>query len=267
MERRRYYHKDFPWLLCQGLDLETIPNELYLFTLLEVKGSAPQKVGAKMLSSEKGDVLWGTVGGGKLEAYLLQLTLNEKNFTPLRQITVNLQRDIGMSCGGEVSLLMECFSRKKIPRVYLFGAGHVAQEFVRLSLPLSHFSIQVFDPREEWLNKFPESPDLNLTILDYASKEKVAEVLHNVTPEDFIISLSMGHQFDRVILQAALATPARFIGVMGSVTKKNKLFSELGLEKDSMRITCPLGDETIDHHDPYTISLGLVVQILRLLKK
>ena len=38
-----------------------------LVTVVEVEGSAPQRVGAKMLVSSDGTLLWGTVGGGTIE--------------------------------------------------------------------------------------------------------------------------------------------------------------------------------------------------------
>ena len=46
-----------------------------LVTVAERMGSAPQRVGAKMLVSSTGKLLWGTVGGGSIE----KIALKEQN--------------------------------------------------------------------------------------------------------------------------------------------------------------------------------------------
>ena len=43
----------------------------------------------------------------------------------------NLQRDIGMTCGGLVKLFFEVYNRNDW-HVVVFGAGHVAQALVKV---------------------------------------------------------------------------------------------------------------------------------------
>ena len=43
-----------------------------LVSVVAVKGSAPQRVGAKMIVSSSGKLLWGTIGGGTVESMALK---------------------------------------------------------------------------------------------------------------------------------------------------------------------------------------------------
>jgi len=259
----------FDFLKKQHIEISEEISSLAIVSLLDIRGSAPQKVGAKMITDGQ-HIFFGTVGGGKLEAYLLRTAadlLQQNPSVSQKAITmykINLQQDIGMSCGGEVIASIEIEKRYKKHTLYLFGAGHVAQSFVKIFMPLEDWSIQVFDPREDWLRKMPkDSSSFSKHILDYSQEQLVSEVLKDCQPQDAIVSLSMGHQYDYAILSAAVKMPAFFIGVMGSKIKWKKLEQELNFPQN---ITCPLGNLKLDNHNPYTISLGLTVQILEHLK-
>ena len=85
-----------------------------LVTVVEVKGSAPQRVGAKMLVSSTGELLWGTIGGGTIEALALKQALvqiNEKS--PLLKLydlsETGTEDSTGMLCGGTMRLYFEVF--------------------------------------------------------------------------------------------------------------------------------------------------------------
>jgi xanthine dehydrogenase accessory factor len=119
-------------------------------TVVKTLGSVPSENGSKMLMSETG-LFWGTVGGGKLEKKALDVALemlsSVKDSTQL--LTWQLQQDVGMTCGGSVTLFFEVFQNDQWP-IAIFGAGHVAQALVRTLLPLNA-QIQVIDSRLEWL--------------------------------------------------------------------------------------------------------------------
>ncbi len=103
---------------------------------------------------------YGTVGGGKVENRAIQEAqkmLNES--TAHRLVDWNLQKDIGMTCGGVVSFFFELFEAEHPFHVAVFGAGHIAQEFVRLLLNLD-CHISCYDFRQEWLEKLPSSPKI-----------------------------------------------------------------------------------------------------------
>jgi xanthine dehydrogenase accessory factor len=97
-------------------------------TMVEAVGSTPQDAGTKMLVDRSG-LAFGTVGGGKVENQAIQFAkqmLGEKTTPAGRLVEWNLQRDVGMTCGGVVKLYFEAFNHQAW-RIVVFGAGHVAQ--------------------------------------------------------------------------------------------------------------------------------------------
>ena len=99
-------------------------------TLCSIRGSAPQIAGAKAIVTANG-IEAGTIGGGKIEAVAIDYsqTLLRLGKSSCELVTWNLQKDIGMTCGGEVTLLFETIARTTWP-IVVFGAGHVAQALI-----------------------------------------------------------------------------------------------------------------------------------------
>ena len=95
--------------------------------MVEAQGSTPQDAGTKMLVDESG-LAHGTVGGGKVEhraiEYAQQMLGDDSRNREI--VDWNLQRDIGMTCGGLVKLFFEVFNRDDW-HIVIFGAGHVSQ--------------------------------------------------------------------------------------------------------------------------------------------
>jgi len=58
----------------------------------------------------------------------------------------NLKRDVGMTCGGSVSLLLETYNIG-VWKIVIFGAGHVAQALTALLMTL-RCQVTVVDPRQ-----------------------------------------------------------------------------------------------------------------------
>ena len=93
-------------------------------TLLAIRGSAPQVVGAKAIVTSDG-IESGTVGGGKIEAAAIaqsQRLLSAEKAPSGEMVTWNLQTDVGMTCGGEVKLFFEVHTRNAWPIVVLVRA-------------------------------------------------------------------------------------------------------------------------------------------------
>ena len=78
-------------------------------TIVDMRGSAPQVVGAKAIVTDAG-IESGTIGGGKVEAAAIEFARQQLADTSSPDVELrkwNLQNDIGMTCGGEVHLLFE----------------------------------------------------------------------------------------------------------------------------------------------------------------
>src|SRR4051812_15203074 len=205
-------------------------------TMVETVGSTPQDVGSKMLVDASG-LVFGTVGGGKVETKAIgvaQAMLEQPHPGPLPEgegvigaascqlVEWNLQRDVGMTCGGVVKLLFESYNFRDW-RIVIFGAGHVAQALVRCLLLLECRVICV-DQRAEWLAKLPQSSKLR-TIQLAEPRAFVGEL----QPDDSVLCMTMGHKTDRPILQELFSRrfEPRYLGVIGSQAKRKVLLREL----------------------------------------
>src|SRR5271167_3006688 len=77
-------------------------------TLVDVIGGAPQNAGSKMLITQDG-LYDGTIGGGKVEFKAINeaKSLLENKSLQTTFVEWNLQKDVGMSCGGIVRIYFE----------------------------------------------------------------------------------------------------------------------------------------------------------------
>lgn len=99
-------------------------NDTVLVAIAADKGSAPRGKGSLMLVSKTGRLL-GTVGGGAVEfdaekQAVRLLGTQEKG--AVKEYALNRSGDIGMVCGGEVTLLFIRFSANDPAAVQLAGA-------------------------------------------------------------------------------------------------------------------------------------------------
>lgn len=243
------------------LELKSQKTAMVIITLTNTRGSAPQDIGARMIVGAEG-LLFGTIGGGKVENHCLlyaQTMLKDKERKKSK--TWNLQLDIGMSCGGEVSFLFENESVQSDWNIVIFGAGHVAQELVRTLLRLD-CSLTVIDNRSEWTQKLPTHPRLKIII-----SEQMEDEVEKLKESSFVALMTMGHSTDVPILYKALLKKFPYLAVIGSKAKRNAMEKELmqmGLgAKHCTEFICPIGED-FGNNDPAQIAISITAQLLRL---
>jgi xanthine dehydrogenase accessory factor len=230
-------------------------------TLLHTIGSAPQDPGAKMIVTENG-LYFGTVGGGKVEAKAIheavELLKNTEAAT-YRYVEWNLQKDVGMTCGGVVSFSFEV-SRIYPWEVVIFGAGHIAQELVPLMLKFK-CSVICIDTRKDWLEKLPTSGRLQKIHSDNMPAE-----ISQLSEKSFVVLMTMGHSTDSPIMIEKFKQKKQFpfFGIIGSQAKRNVLEKDLrenNLENEMKNFTCPLG-LAIGDNSPPEIALSIAAQLI-----
>lgn len=247
--------------LIQLSRLKEAGTAVVVVTMVKVRGSAPQEIGARIIVAKDG-LVFGTVGGGKLEekaiAHAKSILTQELKYDFSEW---NLQTDVGMTCGGVVGLFFEKILPISEWKIAIFGAGHVAQELVRLLLRLD-CEITCIDPRLEWLDKLPEHARLKKIHTD-----DMSSVVKKLSVKTFVASMTMGHAYDLPILIEALGNfNYPYVGVIGSESKALVLRNDLaknGIDKDKIKkLHCPIG-ERIGNNHPAEIAVSIVAQLLK----
>ena len=178
-------------------------NPVSLVSVVAVKGSAPQRVGAKMLVSSSGKLLWGTIGGGTVESLALkQAKIQLEKKTPLLksfELVESGEDATGMLCGGEMQLFFDVFGTST--KVYIFGAGHITQQILPLVMRLG-FKPIVIDDREEYLTQNIVS---RFNVATHAGE--FTEVIDSLLIEEdsYIIIMTYSHDVDERILYHLLS--------------------------------------------------------------
>jgi xanthine dehydrogenase accessory factor len=247
------------WEQITELRREGVPA--VVVTITSVRGSVPGRAGAKAVVTH-GGLVSGNLGGGKVEAKAIghAVGLMQSDFG-CDHVTWNLQRDVGMTCGGEMSFLFESIASGDRWRLVVFGAGHVSQAVVPVLSTLA-CRIDVVDTREDWLDRFVEKHNVTTHLVESA-EEGVAWV----EPGSFVLSITQGHSSDRPVLRDVLRKfPAiPFLGVIGSASKRAVLMRELredGIAEELLeKIICPVG-LPIGGNDPAEIAISIAAQLL-----
>lgn len=231
-------------------------------TLVKVLGSAPQDIGARAIISPDG-LEFGTVGGGKVENKAIEEAkkmIQER--THFHFVDWNLQKDVGMTCGGVSSFFFELFDHRHPFHVAVFGAGHIAQELIPLLLKID-CEISCFDSRPEWLAKLPTSSRLKTICTD-----DLADHVARLPERSFVAIMTMGHATDLPVLIETMKQRQRFsyVGNIGSHQKSLRLKSDLkeaGLSDALIgQFYCPMGED-FGGNSPVEISFSIMAQILK----
>lgn len=249
-------------------------------TLVAVRGHAPRNGGAKLVVSPDG--LFGTVGGGNLEATAIGLAremLRDGAAEP-RLLTLTLSdkatTEYGVQCcGGEVTMLLEPV--RAVPSVAIFGLGHVGLELARI-LARQELELHLVDARAEMLDADRVGvPGASGVMADAVATVRLR---HEPVPEAALAGLPDGthvlimthdHVEDLAITDQALRREGLgSIGLIGSASKwarfRSKL-TELGhTEGDLARVTTPIGIPEVEGKAPASIAVSVAARILQLIE-
>ena len=242
----------------EALRLKRLSRASAIATIVECRGSSPQKQGAKMLVRDDGSLL-GTLGGGCLEADVVQAALmTMKDGNPLTLPFELTEREGGLVCGGTVLVYIEPVLLE--PHLVVLGAGHVGKMLTRLAR-FTGFRVTVIDDRKEFANH-ENVPDANeLMVTDF---ERAFEGLA-VGKNTFVVVATRGHNHDLDAVKAALGTDAGYIGLLGSRRKKGLLFRSLAesgfSQTDIARVVIPVGID-IGSVTPEEIAVSIMAQII-----
>ncbi|MBN1934214.1 MAG: XdhC family protein [Anaerolineae bacterium] len=237
-------------------------HSVAMATVVQVQGSTPREVGAKMLIYADGRIA-GTVGGGKMEAVVI-----EKAIEALRQgqsqmahfdLIEPAEGDVGI-CGGTADVFIDAIVPR--PALLIVGGGHVAQPTAEIGA-MCGFGVTVIDDREEMVaqERFPHA-DRRLT-------GDIVETLKSISiaPNTHIVIVTRGHAYDEDALRAVIDSPAAYVGMIGSRRKAATIFDHLradGIDEARIaRVHSPIG-LNIGSQTPAEIAVSILAEIIML---
>lgn len=153
-----------------------------------------------------------------------------------------------------------CETLVRAGKVCIFGGGHVAQALVPV-LSSVGFRCLVLEDRKEFADPalFPGVEETRLV-----DNERVLDFV-DIGEDDYVVIMTRGHGFDQTVQAQVLKTSARYIGVIGSRKKTEKVFDNLRAlgfdDADLARITTPIGLE-IGAETPAEIAVSITAQLI-----
>ena len=231
-----------------------------LATIVHTNGSIPSYESSRMLVREDGTIA-GTVGGGCVEADVWAAAKEVIRTELPRKMTFNLNHEAsynaGLICGGTLEIFVEPILPQ--PVLYLFGGGHVATAVARIAHQAG-FAIGIVDDRDTFANaeRFPMAAEIHISYED-----AFAKIQPNAST--YIVIVTRGHKDDMRVLDWAVATPARYIGMIGSRRKVISVYKALEKEGHALgqfeRVHAPVGLE-IGALTPEEIAVSITAELI-----
>jgi xanthine dehydrogenase accessory factor len=184
--------------------------------------------------------------------------LAEEVAAAAKEVAATGNAGIRVSAGG-----MDAFVEPltKPPTVVLCGAGHLSYYIARYAKSV-HFRVVIYDERDEYANRerFPEA--------DAVIAEDFNGIFDRVRIDEdsYIVIVTQGHKCDQIVLEQAVRTKARYIGMIGSRQKTRLLLQKLqdqGVPPALLdRVYSPIG-LGIGAVTPQEIALSIVCELVK----
>jgi xanthine dehydrogenase accessory factor len=318
-------------------------TEIVLATVLSTWGSAPRKIGAKMVFTATGAAISGSVSGGCVEGAVIasgdEVLANGQPQLLRFGVADETAWEVGLACGGTIEVFVERLDRtiyvlartwvidsrpgtivtvidgsesqlgRKIaiidgqivtgslgpaldqtamtlvteeaatgvylgqaqvglfldlirpsPQLVIIGGAHIAVILAQLGKLLG-YRVIVIDPRRAFGNQ-TRFPNVDRIIQSWPEKALAESPL---TAETAVVTLSHDPKIDDPALQAALNSPAFYIGALGSRqthARRSERLAETGFkEGDLARIHAPIG-LNIGADNPEEIALAIMGEVV-----
>lgn len=144
--------------------------------------------------------------------------------------------------------------------VVICGAGHVGHALAPVALGAG-FRAVVLDDREEFADP-QRFPGANVVLAPFGA----ALARLGVGEQSYVVIVTRGHVHDMDVLQQALRTPARYVGLMASRGKRARIVAalrEAGFsDGDIARVHSPIG-LSIGAETPAELAISIVAEMIQ----
>lgn len=246
-----------------------------IVTVVRTEGSTYRRSGARVVIGEDGSVA-GAISGGCLERDL-GLRIKAWLDDPMPRIVTydstrsdDLVFGLGLGCRGKLELLLEPFDpahparlvtdfswngREPVEWTTTLPTGEALVELIRPERAIVVYGGGLdAEPVARLANGFGFRADVVTT------REPI-----DLTPYDAAVVMTHNFLRDVDILRALLASPVRYIGLLGPKSRGDELLAELGAARDS-RIHSPIGLD-LGGETPDEIALSIVAEIQAVLNR
>ena len=232
-----------------------------LATLISESGTRPLDGKTKVII-RNGERIAGSLGESLDK---LAIELSERVFAEGKSLTQDFKLSgdeasgVGLPEGDEVQLFVEPITPQ--PTVFIFGGGHVAFPIGKIAKMMG-FRVVVIDDRPAFANseRFPEADEVIAE--DFV---KSFERL-NIDEDSYIVSVTRGHEYDELIIEQAVKTNAKYIGLMGSKRRVRITFERIlsrGTARELLeKVHAPIGLD-IDADTPEEIAVSIMAEMIK----
>jgi xanthine dehydrogenase accessory factor len=171
--------------------------------------SGPAKIGAKLLVRIDGSTA-GSLGSPELDSRIGEIARRLADLGSAESVTDD----------ADTEVFVEGFTTP--PTLVMVGGGHVGKATADLAHTLG-YRVFIVDDRPEFANpeRFPYAEQVIVVPYDQMSSRL------SINVNSFVVVATRGHRFDDMALEGALATRARYIGLLGSRRKTLMIYQRL----------------------------------------
>jgi xanthine dehydrogenase accessory factor len=216
-----------------------------LATVVDVQGASPARAGAQFVLHADG-TRTGTVGGGNLEAAVLadarEALRRSEPWLACYSLTPEGPDAVNALCGGEIRVFLQPYLPP--PQLVIVGGGHIGRPLQVLATEVG-FDVLMVDVEP-----------------GRAAAGSVGEL--RLREGAYVVLIPTDYLADEAALREALASPARYIGVIGSRAKcqtiRDRLRADGYGEAELARVYAPIGLD-LGGHTPAEIALAILAEI------
>lgn len=174
-----------------------------------------------------------------------------------------------MAGPGKISIHSEAFDEHRFlveplrpaGTVYIFGAGHVSQKIAPLSESVGFRTI-VMDDRSEYANRERFPKPIGIEVIDSFNELPILDI----DEDSYLVIVTRGHLFDKAVLKQVLRSNAAYIGMIGSRSKRDLIYSEMvrqGFTKEELgAVYSPIGTN-IGAETPEELAVSIVGELIQ----
>lgn len=232
-----------------------------LVTVTNCVGSTPCFVGSRMIVTKNKD-FHGTIGGGKLEFNTIDDAIIAINENRIIKSTYTLGPEFEQCCGGKVELIIEPMNQS--PKLFVFGAGHIGVEICNM-MENTSFEVHIIDSRENWFSEIELRSHVHIhsaTLNDFKTFKDAVQWGNQC----YALVLTHDHTLDFDLIAMALQQEVKFLGLIGSKTKRvrfnNMLIKDMDIKEGMNNVVCPIGLE-LGGNSPKEIAISVVAQLIQ----